>query len=301
MRKKAAVLTAILLISTLGTGCHGTYQNSGEYEDQEIIISDNTGDETGKGSIELDYGNQNNKDDEINVSGENISVEIDAGAVDESVNPVNDSLGEGTAGNQTEPYDPNEADSAYKVFDGALFIGDSRTEGLQLYSGIKNADFFCAKGMTIDKINDGEKVYFSGGSEVSIYDVLDSGSYKKVFIGLGMNELGMKYIEDYVEEYDSLIATVKEKQPNAEIYVQALLPVTQEKSDNHDYINNAQIYWYNTHIVEIAENNEVTYINADAPLVNESGALCDKATTDGVHMNREYCRKWADELARLVQ
>lgn len=34
-------------------------------------------------------------------------------------------------------------------FDDAVFLGDSRTEGLQLYSGLKSGDFFWHKGMTV--------------------------------------------------------------------------------------------------------------------------------------------------------
>ena len=36
-------------------------------------------------------------------------------------------------------------------FADALFIGDSRTDGLRLYSGIKGADFYCYKGLTVSK------------------------------------------------------------------------------------------------------------------------------------------------------
>ena len=40
-------------------------------------------------------------------------------------------------------------------FSDALFIGDSRTDGLRLYSGIKGADFYCYKGLTIFEMDSG--------------------------------------------------------------------------------------------------------------------------------------------------
>lgn len=34
-------------------------------------------------------------------------------------------------------------------FDSAVFLGDSRTEGLQLFSGLKHGEFYWARGMTV--------------------------------------------------------------------------------------------------------------------------------------------------------
>ncbi len=191
-----------------------------------------------------------------------------------------------------------DSPGSYEVFDDSLFIGDSRTEGFKLYSGVDNATFFCAKAMTVDRIVDGEKVKVHG-SEQSIYDVLASDNFKKVYIGLGMNELGWVHIETFLSEYKALIGAVKAAQPDATVYVQALLPVTAEKSAKDATNNNAQIYWYNTNLVQFAKDNGVTYINASAPLVDDTFALKADATTDGVHLNSTYCRIWATYLAEI--
>lgn len=195
--------------------------------------------------------------------------------------------------------DTSLTDEEYKVFEGALFIGDSRTEGLSLYSGIKNADFFCAKALSIDKVVKGDQVSV-GGVKMSVYDILKSKEYTKVYISLGLNELGWVYIDKYINEYKTLIEAVRENQPEAVIYVQALLPVTKEKSDKGGTVNNAQIYWYNTNLVQMAADMGVTYINADAQLVEEDGTLLADAATDGVHLKSEYCRVWAKKLAELT-
>lgn len=279
MKVRTAVLTAVFLVAVIMTGCHG--------------INDNPDDYSAEAEIDAKYTEQADNEKEPDAE----ELKKDA-AVDKNDGEV--SANEGTNKENNIATESSDSNIDYSMFDNALFIGDSRTEGLQLYSGIKNADFFCAKGMTIDKINAGDTVYFSGGKQVSIYDVLGSKVYNRVYIGLGMNELGMNYIEDYVDEYNKLIAYVKERQPDAVIYVQALIPVTHAKSESHEYVNNAQIYWYNIHIADIAESNNVIYVNADAPLINENGELIDDATTDGVHMNKEYCQKWAAELARLT-
>lgn len=195
--------------------------------------------------------------------------------------------------------DTSMSDEEYKVFDGALFIGDSRTEGLSLYSGIKNADFFCAKALSIDKVVKGDQVSV-GGVKMSVYDILKSKEYTKVYISMGLNELGWTYIDKYINEYKTLIEAVRENQPEATIFVQALLPVTKEKSDKGGTVNNAQIYWYNTNLAQMAADTGTVYINADENLIEEDGTLLADATTDGVHLKSEYCKVWAKKLAELT-
>lgn len=193
--------------------------------------------------------------------------------------------------------DPNA--DMQTVFDGALFIGDSRTEGLKMFAGIEKADFFCAKSITIDKVVDGKTVDFNG-HQMSVYDVLASKDYSKVYICLGINELGWVSIEDFLSEYTELIDEIKSLQEGAEIYVELIFPVTQEKSDSDKVVNNGQIYWYNINLMEMAEENGVKYLNPDVPLLNENGTLKSEATTDGVHINSEYCKKWAEYLAQIT-
>ena len=194
----------------------------------------------------------------------------------------------------------DSAGDAYTVFQDALFIGDSRTEGLSLYSGITNADFFCAKSLSIDRILDGAKVG-SGKNKRTIYEQLARKTYSKVYISLGLNELGWTYIDRFTDDYETLIHEIQKNQPNAVIYVQALIPVTAEKSERDTVENNNQIYWYNTHLVTVAENTGAVYLNADKPLIGEDGALLPDATTDGVHFKSHYCKLWAARIAELSE
>lgn len=188
---------------------------------------------------------------------------------------------------------------AYAVYNNTLIIGDSRTEGFKLYSGVKNASFFCMKAMTIDKIVEGKQVTIDGQS-VSVYDLLDAKTYDKVIVGVGLNELGWNHIETFIEDYGKLIDKIKEKQPNATIYLQAVLPVSKAKNDSDKVHNNAQIYWYNENIIKLASDKEVQFVNPAAALVDGDGYLVAEATTDGVHLNSDYCKVWAKYLAELV-
>lgn len=184
----------------------------------------------------------------------------------------------------------------YKIFDNTLFIGDSRTEGFMLYSGVNNANYFCGKGLTVDKMVEGKELKIKG-ENVSVHEVLDKKQYDRVYISAGLNELGWYSIDTFRDNYGKLIQLVKEKQPDAQILLQAVLPVTVQVSDNSSKNNNAQIYWYNVNIKELSEIYEVGYVNAASAVVDSSGYLNPEGTWDGIHMKKELCEKWAVYLA----
>jgi len=194
---------------------------------------------------------------------------------------------------------PLNADERYAVFNNTLFIGDSRTEGFKLYSGVTNASYFCAKSLSVDKIVNCSKVAV-GNQMLTMQEMLDSGTWDKIIISIGLNELGWNYIDDFINQYKQLVEIVQQKQPDAKIYIQALLPVTAEKSATHKYNNNAQIYWYNINIQEMAEEMGLMYIDASLAIVNTDGNLMTEASSDGIHLNKQYCQKWAEYLSTLL-
>lgn len=88
-----------------------------------------------------------------------------------------------------------KSDSSY--FDDALFIGDSRTVGLYEYGTLQNADYFCDIGLASYKI---ENEYIDG---YTIYDKLSNNEYGKIYVMLGVNEIGNDF--DYTMNSLSLI------------------------------------------------------------------------------------------------
>lgn len=58
---------------------------------------------------------------------------------------------------------------------------------------------------------------------------------------LGVNELGWYNDQRYYDNYADLIDLIREVQPEAQIYLQTLIPVTSKKSAG-SYINNPR-FW----------------------------------------------------------
>ena len=184
---------------------------------------------------------------------------------------------------------------ADSYFDDAAFIGDSRTQGLQLYTGLPNATFYATQGLMVDTFIS-KKFVKAGGGKITIPDAMKNQTFKKVYIMLGVNELGWAYEKVFIQKYGEVVDKVKELQPDAKIYVQSILPVTKAKSDGDAIYNNTKISRYNELIEQMCREKGVTYLHVADAVGLDNGALPAGSATDGVHLNREYCYKWLDYL-----
>ena len=77
----------------------------------------------------------------------------------------------------------------YDYFDDALFIGDSRTVGLMEYGNLENAAFFADSGMSVFSLQT-KKISVPETGKVSLEEMLLQKQYGKIYLMLGINELG---------------------------------------------------------------------------------------------------------------
>lgn len=188
--------------------------------------------------------------------------------------------------------DTNEKDN----FSDAVFIGDSRTEGLQINTGLTTARFLAAKGLMVDTALKNNVIKLKSGSKGTVIDGLKEGSYSRVYLMFGMNELGWPYLDVFTNRYEKLIEEIKSVQPNATIYVQSILPVSKEKSDKDSIYNNENISKFNKAIKEMADKNGYVYLDVASAVMDSNSALPSNASADGVHLNKEYSQKWLNYL-----
>ena len=130
-----------------------------------------------------------------------------------------------------------------------------------------------------------------------------SFTHRLNMVKLALNGLGSKFdvtdieakLNDLSYTYNSLSA-LKEIYPNAIIYVESILPVSEEVSLNHNYIKMSKINEYNDLLKEVAKEKGVYYLDISSAMANEQGYLPDDAATDGIHLNKNYCDKWLQYL-----
>ena len=182
-----------------------------------------------------------------------------------------------------------EAQEEY--YKDAVFIGDSRTQGLQINAGLTSPDFFAGRGLNVKNARTEKVVKNAAGKAVTVVDALKDKQYKKVYICFGINELGWPYTNIFADEYQKTIDAIKKIQPNAEVVVQGILPVTEKKSKSDKIFNMKNVKKFNKVIKKMAEDNGETYVDNSPAVANDKGYLPGDVTPDGIHMNREYCKR----------
>ena len=176
----------------------------------------------------------------------------------------------------------------------ALFIGDSRTVGLKEYTDLKS-DFFCDVGLSA-KNSLKKTIPVEGVGKVTLDQLLAKKQYSRVYIMLGINEIGGR-MESIVNNYKDVIDFVKTKQPNAAVIIMANLHVTKARSDTDASINNERINEFNNEVKKFADGKTVFYIDVNTVFDDKDHALKDDMTSDNVHLYAKYYKEWAAWIA----
>lgn len=183
-----------------------------------------------------------------------------------------------------------------KFDETVAFIGDSRTQGFIMYNGLKDVQDYSYVGLMVDTAMTKEFVKTSNGNKVTLLQDMKAKNIKRVYIMLGVNELGWSYPQVFKSKYKELINEIKKVKPDAQIYVQSIIPVTKAKDKSDKYFNNTRIEQYNQLIKEVVKEENVKYLDVQTALVNSEGYLPEETSPDGIHIGAKYCEKWLDYL-----
>ena len=180
-------------------------------------------------------------------------------------------------------------------FDDTVFLGDSRTEGFHLYSGLEEGAYLYAVGATVESVFT-KATQETGGGKVPMLDALAELECGKVYIMLGANELGWPRSEAFHDQYGKVIDRIREDHPDAEVVIQSILPVSAVQEAKGSYVNNSRIQTYNAILEELALEKECPYLNVSEAVTGEDGCLRPELTTDGIHLNTAGCKEWLNYL-----
>ena len=198
----------------------------------------------------------------------------------------------------TQPAPEQEAvDNSY--FDDAAFVGDSRTDGFMLYSGVGTGKGFTSNGLSIFKLAE-KKALTIDGKDYTLLEALELGQYGKVYLCLGVNELGIYKDDAFYESYCQAIELIRQAQPDAIIYIQGLIPVNEGEIVNYNgnkyKLSNEHLRVYNDLMRRAAEEKQVVYLDLYAAFADENGELPQGSSRDGVHLGKESCIRWLEYL-----
>ena len=202
------------------------------------------------------------------------------------------------------PYDfsqPAPASEAVdnRYFDDAAFVGDSRTDGFMLYSGVGTGKNLTSNGLSIFTLSE-KKAFTVEGETYTLLEALALEEYGKVYLSLGVNELGIYKDKSFYSSYSAAIDQIRLVQPGAVIYIQGLIPVNEAQVEEHNgnkyNLSNDHLRVYNDLMRQVAEEKQVVYLDLYSEFADENGSLPEGLSRDGVHLTKEPCQRWLEYL-----
>ena len=195
-------------------------------------------------------------------------------------------------------------------FDDAVFVGDSVTLMLSYYSdngSLGDAKFLCAGSlgwnnalMGIDE--EGNVHPFYEGQQYRVPDGLKVINPKKIFIMLGMNDIGLYGVDGAIDGMKQLMDQIVEACPDAVIYVESVTPmlVGSQLTD----LNNTTIAEFNQKVQPVCQERGFKYLDVASAMDDGNGNLvyeyCGDPDAMGLHFSDAGCEVWVDYLKNHV-
>ena len=173
-------------------------------------------------------------------------------------------------------------------FADAAILGNSLVDGLRMYSKLKTADFYCGTSMSVYTAMNNKTVRLKNGTYGTQLDAMAQKRYGKVYIELGINEIGGS-VDTFIKNYRAMLDKIRAAQPNADIYIMAITPTGRARIGTS--YNRDRVKMYNAALYRLAADWGCWYLDDFTPLADSSGYLPNASTWDGVHL---YAAKYAD-------
>jgi len=186
------------------------------------------------------------------------------------------------------------ADAPEGYYSDALFVGDSRFVGLQQYGRIDGALWFCSTGLGVNNYNS-KGVNVSGYGDVNLETLLKKKSFGKIFICMGINDLGYN-MDKLKGRFADLFDTVRKLNPDAVLILVSNLHVGYSRSSTDKWVNNARLNELNGYFESLQDGHNVFYIECNGLFDNASGDMDAKYTHDSTHILGKYYTVWGDYI-----
>lgn len=174
-------------------------------------------------------------------------------------------------------------------FDKSVMIGNSLVEGFFMWSGMTNIKYIYDTGAVVSAV--------LGRMDLSPL-TMNPGRYTDIYLMFGLNEIGTD-VNSFVTNYKKLIDFIRESQPDANIYVVSVTPVTdQVDKDPNEVQSMDRIDKFNAALKEFCADEKIWYLDIYSMLLDEWGYLsADYAYAgDGKHFEKSGYVAWANYM-----
>lgn len=264
-RLKIVIVVSFLVIAAMGTTFYKVNLKSKELKKAKENIMNNRAilkklEETNVAEVEKKLS----KDQDKNQSKDEISTDKEDKKQDSSKN---------VSGESNKLY-----------FEDSVFMGDSLTEPLDFYNILNKSSVLAKKGQSVI---DAKKAA-SG---------LENLNPKRVFLLYGLNDLDMfENVSDFKRNYGELVDNVKKNAPNADVYVQSVMPVQKKVQNGNKNYSEERSQKFLQAVQDIAKEKKVNYVDI-RPVIKDKEYLFEP---DGMHFTAKFYDFWLDYLKEYL-
>ena len=184
-------------------------------------------------------------------------------------------------------------------FSDVSFLGDSLTQGMQLYdTGLPNAHFCAYKGVGPNAVVNNTTCRRTDGEKEIPMEALASQQPRALYILLGTNVLTADNdYSSFLTYYRLMLDMISQALPNTKIYVQSITPVRPEVSQKSPGLYKQRLCEINDALSAIALEKGCTFLNLWEALADENGDLiAEYAQPDGYHLLPAGYDAWVEYL-----
>lgn len=194
-------------------------------------------------------------------------------------------------------------------FDDVAFVGDSISNYLGYYAtangALGNAQFLTSGSLSATnalwEISDESVHPRYNGVKMLVEDAVAASGAKKLYIMLGMNDLGINTLDEAEQKYRTLLDKIIAKSPGIQICIESMTPMLRtERALTDQYLNNTNIAAYNERLSKMCQEKGWSFINVASVFYAEDGFLkpefCSDPTSMGIHPSNAGCDRWIDYL-----
>lgn len=186
-------------------------------------------------------------------------------------------------------------------FSDVSFLGDSLTQGMQLYdTGLPNAHFCAYKGVGPNAVVNNTTCRRADGEKEVPMEALASQQPRALYILLGTNVLTTDSdYTSFLTYYRLMLDMITQALPGTPVYVQSVTPVRPEVAakKGHEGLNRDRLCRINDELAAVALEKNCYFLNLWEVLADENGDLkAEYAQPDGYHLKPEGYTAWVDYL-----
>lgn len=167
-------------------------------------------------------------------------------------------------------------------FTNAVVMGDSITTGFTGYEILTSSQVVAEKGVHLNELD-------------SMIDTVAELNPQVVFLALGLNDVSATDgdTDTFLESYRAVLAAIRERLPEAAIYVNGILPVQESALEREPAYE--KIPQYNEVLIQMCGEENLTFID-------NSGLIKDEYyEPDGEHPTIEFYPLWAEHMAEVAE